>query len=218
MSYCTREDVKSHGGSGSTAELDAAIVVAMERVDRYCGEWFELRAATLQLRVDEDGIARAHKRIESVTSVTFLGAPSPLLPSAYAVSSSKTSGGRDRIVPHGAFGWADVTVLGAEPWNGGWSNLLRQRELTVVGTFGWADTPAGVREATAIIAAQVRSGDVDSEIASQRADEEGNVLPVVPGRVVVVDDRAPLRARTTGSAQADALLAPFIREPVRVRA
>jgi hypothetical protein len=225
-SYATLEEARSAGATGSDAEVTDAIIEASARVERYTGELFTPTALTLELTVDGDGIARPRKRIQSVTAVTWVGAPAPIAVTGYRVSSS-LSGGRDEIALYGDLSWADVTVLGAEPWNGGWANLSRTREprVTVVGSFGWDAPPHDVVQATAVIAARIRSEDVLTDTASggTTEDAEGNVIPVVPPfRVDQVEQRVQLdarvRHRTTGVLRADVLLAPYVREPVRIRA
>jgi hypothetical protein len=228
--YCTTEQARSAGATGSDAEIAAAITAASTRVERYTSELFEPTALTLDLDVDSDGIARPRKRIQSVTSVTWYGAPAPIATTGYRVSSS-TNGGRDEIALYGDLSWADVTVLGAEPWNGGWANLSRSRDprVSVVGVFGWDAPPYDVVQATALIAAHIRDADVltDSAEGGTTADAEGNVLPVVPPfssnetteKAVEreVQQLGLARARTTGVLAADSLLASYVREPVRFR-
>lgn len=231
-SYCSLEQARSAGARGSDAEVTAAIVAASERVERYTGDLFAPTPLTLERRVDGDGVARIGKRVQSVTSVAWAGAAA-MLTSAYRVSSSKT-GGVDSVSLYGDLSWADVTVLGAEPWNGGWANLSRNGgrdpRVTIVGVFGWDSPPYDVVQATAIIAAAIRSDDVltDSASGGTTADTEGNVLPVVPPFTDQgttqhevereVEALGRVRHRTTGIGRADSLLAPYVREPVRIRA
>lgn len=230
-SYCTLDQARSAGAKGSDAEITQAIVEASDRVERYTGELFTPTALTLNLKVDGDGIARPRKRIQTVTSVTWYGAPLPMVPQAYRVMSSQ-NGGRDEIGLFGDLSWADVTVLGAEPWSGGWANLSRSREpqITVVGTFGWTTAPYDVVQATALIAARIRKDDVMTDAGGGPgtvADAEGNVIPVVPPFTdsgttqhaveQAVQNLGRVRHRTTGVLDADTLLAPFVREPVRFR-
>lgn len=227
--YCTLDEARSEGARGSDAEVTAAIVEASERVERYTGELFELTPLTIEVVVDSDGIGRVRKRIESISTVTWYGAPQPVAATAYRVSSSKTPGGRDQLAMYGDLAWADVTVLGAEPWNGGWANLAgREPRLSIVGVFGWNDAPPAVRRATAKIAAQIRLDDRLTDGGTvDHADDEGNVLPVVPPFASndttehavdsAVQQLGLARSRTTGVVEADVLLASYVREPVRFR-
>lgn len=230
--YCTLDDARSAGATGDDAEITAAIIEASERVERYTGEFFEPVTLTIELPVNREGIAYVGKRVRSITSVTWLGAPEPVTASAYRVSSSSVRGARDAIAMYGDLSWADVTVLGAEPWNGGWANLSRSREprITVVGSFGWEQPPLQVVRATAMIAAKLRDDDRLTNSGSSdgtTADAEGNVLPVVPP--FASDDTTQhaveeaqqqlglVRSRTTGVIRADVELAQLVREPVRFR-
>lgn len=232
-SYCSTDDARSAGATGTEAEIVQAILDASDRVDRYTGELFTPTARTFDLTVGGDGVVRVRRRIQSITSVTWAGAPDPMIPSAYVVSSSK-AGGRDTISLYGDLSWADVTVLGAEPWNGGWANLSsrgRDPRVIVVGVFGWDAPPYDVRQATALIASGIRSDDVLTDAATDSgtvADTEGNVVPVAPPFTDAgttqqavqnaVEQLARVRSRTTGALAADTLLATYVREPVRMRA
>lgn len=228
--YCTIEDAKSAGAVGTDPEITEAITDASERVDRYTGDLFVPTARTFDFTVGGDGVVRVRRRIQSVTSVTWAGAGSPMVTSAYVVSSSKT-GGHDTISLYGDLSWADVTVLGAEPWAGGWANLSsrgRDPHVIVVGVFGWDSPPRDVVRATALIAAAMRREDDTPATPTDGAtgtvaDTEGNVVPVAPpftddASRSAVQQLARVRNRTTGVLEADVLLAPYVREPVRMRA
>lgn len=225
-SYCTLDEARSAGARGNDAEVTDAIVEASERVERYTSELFEPTPLTIEAVVDSDGLAWLRRRVQSITSVTWQGAPTPVAASAYRVSSSANIGGRDTVAMYGDLSWADVTVLGAEPWNGGWANLSAGREpvVVVVGVFGWDEPPSAVRRATARIAAKLRADDVltdDASSSGNATDAEGNVLPVVPPFDTDAEDavnaRAVVRSRTTGVLEADVELSPYVREPVRFR-
>lgn len=227
-SYCTDEQARSAGATGTVAEVAEAITVASDRVDRYTGDLFTPTARTFDLTVGGDGVVRVRRRIQSIASVTWAGAPDPMVVSAYVVSSSK-AGGHDTISLYGDLSWADVTVLGAEPWNGGWANLSsrgRDPHVIVVGVFGWDAPPLDVVQATAILAAKIRGSDVLADAdpgGGTVADTEGNVVPVAPPfvadeAVALTQQLARVRNRTTGAIEADVLLATYVREPVRMRA
>lgn len=217
MSYCTREQAKSAGARGSAAELDAAIADAQERVERYTGDVFEPTVLTVDADVDSEGFAYLPRRVIDVDSVSWYGVATPIDVAGYRVSSSSTPGGRDRIELAGSLGWSDITVNGAEPWNGGWlgyASRFGSPRVTVVGTFGWAEVPSQVRDATALLAAHLRGTDADAEDPTVQVDVEGNVLPVVESAKPAKSDS--VRDRTTGSAVVDELLADYVRQPVRI--
>jgi hypothetical protein len=228
--YCSLAQARDAGATGTDVEITAAITAAASRVNRYTGELFEPTTLTLQLLVDTSGVARVGLRVRTVSSVSWLGVPTPIDPTAIVVSSSSVRGARDEIRVAGSLSWADVTVLGAEPWNGGYANLSTAAEPTVLvtGSFGWDAPPLEVVQATAILAAMLRGADrtpdpAGEPAAATLADPEGNVLPVVPPFTSsdvehAVEAASRVRSRTTGDVQADALLSPFVREPVRLRA
>lgn len=217
MTYCTVAEAKSAGARGSAAELAAAIADATQRVDRYCGDLFAPTPLTITAEVDGNGYAYVHRRIVSVSSVTWAGSVTPIDPVGYRVSSSSQLGGRDRIELAGALGWSDVTILGAEPWAGGWlgyASRFGAPTVDVVGVFGWDAVPGQVRDATAQLAAYLRGSDADADDPTAQVDVEGNVLPVAPSAQPAKEDS--VRDRTTGSAVADELLADYVRAAVRI--
>ena len=232
MSYCSIDEAKSAGARGSNDEITQAIADAQERIDRYTGDVFEIVPLTIEADVDREGYAYLHRRIVTIDSVSWVGVPSVIDPSGYRVSSSTAVGGRDRIELAGALGWADITVLGAEPWNGGWLGFATTRNwqlprVSVVGTFGWAAVPGQIRDACAQLAAYLRGLDADAEDPTILVDVEGNTMPVVPTARVSGETRyaaqveaqsvRTVRDRTTGYVAVDELLASYVREPVRIR-
>lgn len=219
--YVSLEEARSAGASGSDAEVLAAIEAASARVERYTRDVFEPTLLTQTLDVLPDGVVRSVKRIIAVDSVALYGVASPLDPTGWRLESDGT------ILVLAFIGGGDITINGAEPYNGGWANLMtREPRVIVTGTFGWATPPYDVKQATALIAAAIRGADVLTDSATTSgtaADAEGNVLPVVPPfnedeRRDELAAAARVRSRTTGVLEADALLASYVREPVRIRA
>lgn len=229
-SYCTLIEARDAGAVGSDAEVQTAIESASARITRYTRELFEPTVLTLDRPIGGDGRVLTHLRIIDVTAVRYLGWATPIVSSSYRVLKSSEADGRvDSILLADTLAWADVTVLGAEPWNGGWANLMYgnvggEPHVEIDGTFGYDETPEVVSEACAIVAAQLRGRDrtpaSSGGVDRTPTDVEGNVIPVVP-LSSAVDDLQQLvrsRARTTGSKRADELLAAYVREPVRIRA
>lgn len=211
--YATLEQARARGAVGTDAEVTAAIVAAMERVDRFTGDHFEPVTESVQVRVKGD-YAPARRRLQSVTSITAPvpgQAPRTIPTTAYMLE------------PHGvrfrAWG-SDVLVAGAEPWSGGWANLIGPLDgtyVTIAGVWGWDAPPDEVADATAILAAL----EAPATWAPQ-ADAEGDPIGVPPAtdeqyRDPVEERVAPAGRleRTTGDADADRLLAPFIVSLVR---
>lgn len=226
--YCTLDQARDAGASGSDDEVTAAIERATDRVIRYTHELFTPETLTIVRPVSRDGAVYTHLRIGTVTAVRYVGWSTPISPGSWRYTTSETPGQTDAVLLVGALAWSDITVLGAEPWNGGWANLYLptadvQAQVELDGTFGWDAPPGDVAEATAIIATHLRRGDKTPEgsgSATTSVDGEGNVIPVLPPLASASADVATYqrtRTRTTGSLHADELLATYLREPVRVR-
>lgn len=211
--YATLEQARARGAQGTDPAVTAAITAAMERVDRYTGDHFEPVTEAMQVRVRGD-YAPVRRRLQSITSITR---PVP--------------GQADRTIPATAYllephgvrfrAWgSDILVAGAEPWNGGWANLIGPLDgayVTITGTWGWSEVPDDVADATAILAA------LEAPATWQpQADAEGDPVGVPPAEPDDYRDPSEERVvpagrleRTTGSAEADRLLAPFIASLVR---
>lgn len=207
--YCTVAQAKAAGATGTDAEITAAILAAQQRVDRFTSEIWETRAGvTVRARFRGDGLALLPRRVQTVDSVTYAGATVPLGTAAYRVRSSSTIGEVDAIeYVSGLGGWNDL-VVGAERWNGGWANLGvgSRDEVLVVGTFGHTTTPAPVAEATALLAASISTSGGEAPTGT---DAEGNASGLR-------DPELTPTGAGTGVAQADDLLRPYRRQPVRV--
>lgn len=227
--YCTLDQARDAGATGSETELHAAISAASDRVTRFTHELFAETQLTIVRPIAADGCIYTHTRIVDVAAVRYVGWATPIDVTSYRVLSSSVDGQVDAIILAGTLAWSDITVLGAEPWNGGWANLMygnsqAQPQVEIDGTFGWTVAPVDVAEATARIAAVLRRSDKTPEASSEDSsavDDEGNVIPVVPPFSTAASDVAQLvrtRVRTTGSRVADDLLMSYVREPVRIRA
>ncbi len=220
MTYGTIADAITAGADPNDPALASALSAADERIERFTGEVFTPDASdrtTIVRCLDTGWVSSPYVR--SVVSVTFEGATSALPTSAYRVSQ-----GVLRILA-GYSTLADPLVAGAEPWSGGWANLLgvlTPERVQVVGRFGLDTVPYEVRRASALIAASI----VPKQYQPQ-ADDEGNPAGVVPvsdagsqqdprpervATPVGVDRGYAARLeRTTGVAEADRLLIPFMR-------
>lgn len=209
--YCTVADAKAEGAVGTDQQIIDAILAAQQRVDRYTSELWETRTdVTVRARFRHDGLALLPRRVQTVDTVTFAGSTTPITAGAYRVRSSATIGDVDAIeyLTDLGFGpWNDL-IVGAERWNGGWANLngSRDGQLLVTGTFGHSSTPGAVARATALLAASITTGSGDAPTGT---DAEGNPLGLAD------PDLEPAGAGT-GLNEADNLLRPYRRAPVRV--
>lgn len=214
MTYANLAAARSAGAVGTDAEVTAALVAADALVLRYTGQVFTPTPMVVVARVTA-GVVHLHVRVQSVESVTPVGSTLPLPTTAYRVLSSEVPGQIDALLL-GQAGF-DITVLGAEPWAGGYANLYAAAEqVTVAGVFGWSTTPPEVVDAAAALAAwRTRGGTLlpvtTGDATPPDTDDEGNAVSIT------LDTTQPvITARTTGLAAADALLSGLVASPLRI--
>lgn len=211
MPYCTAAEATTAGATGTTTQVEAATAEATERIDRFTGERFEPTALTVVAELGHDGVAPLPRRADAVTAVRYVGATTDLPATAYRLRKGSTPGDADalELVTWGA----DVTVAGAEPWEGGWANLARAgRRIQVTGSFGYAAVPATVRRACARLAAHLTQ-----QPAVGSDDTEGvKSLSVEGYSVTYADTPGSAGEATTGYGDIDKLLAPYRRTKVMV--
>lgn len=215
--YCTEAQARARGATGSAGDVEAAIVAAMERIDTFTGDHFKTFTDTARLRVKGDW-AGSQRRIQSVVSVERVMQVSGAAPTVFAVPALAF-----QVSPYGirfASGGGDILIAGAEPWRGGWENLTGSLDgiyVDVEGVFGWPEVPDAVREAAALLA-----GDHAPLVWAPHANDEGDPIGVPQSDT---ENRTPLPEgvgpagrleRTTGNAEADRLLAPYISSVVKV--
>jgi hypothetical protein len=211
MAYCSITEARAAGATGSDPDVTQAIADAQERIDRYTGDTFESGNATVVATIGSDGVAVLPHKVQSVTSVTFVGATTALDTAAYRVRKSSTPGDIDAIemagYGYGQYAYNDL-IAGAERWNGGYANLAQPgRRITVVGSFGWAAVPAPVKRAAALLAAQITSAATGDEYAGVKS------LSVEGYSVTFAADGT---ISSTGLPEVDQLLTPYRRTKVRV--
>jgi hypothetical protein len=171
---------------------------AMSRVDRYTGQWWTPRVASVTADVRPGGTCLLGRTPLAVSSVRVTGATTDL-----PTGSWRVAGNRLELASWGG----DILIAGAEPYAGGWANLWSSAPtVTVAGTWGAGELPWEVTEATRLLARWLAQQGTDP--AGVATDDEGNVVTVRPGPRVM--------GRTTGLEAADELLAPLVSRPVRV--
>lgn len=214
MAYCTLEQARAAGAVGTDEQVAAAIADAGRLIDAYTGTVWEPRQLELVARVESDGAVFLPYVVQSVTAVTPVGGQDPLPDGGYLVLSSRTPGQVDAIV-FGGRGWANALVLGAEPWAGGYANLLRGSvtgQVTVAGTFGPEVTPPEVVDAARALAAwRTTSGSLVTAPGPVQTNDEGDSVAIT-----LTVEQATTRSHTTGLGAVDAVLAPLIRQPIRI--
>lgn len=210
--YCAVDLARERGAEGDDAAITAAIVAAGDLIDRYTGRVWAPVDAVVIARVAPDGTAFLPWEVGTVTEVRAVGAPTAFATTAYAVTSSRVYGGVD-AVHLGGGAWADPLIAGAEPWSGGWANLLRGLErVQVAGTFGPEATPPIIRDAAAALAVWLTTGGTLIPPSPSTpggnpvdTDDEGNVLSIT-----VDATRSVPRAPTTGLGEVDAALVAYV--------
>lgn len=217
MAYCSVDQARAAGCTGTDGEVAAWISVAMEQIHRYTQQYFEPTVAVVVADVAPDGTCLLPRRVRTVTAVTPVraGDDAPSLPSsAYRVTSSDVLGSVDAV--HLRWGGYDDLIVGAESYNGGWRGLFDRwgsEQARVTGTYGYAEVPPLVAQACALLAADVqakaRPSDADSAAApGLDVDDEGNNVKIEDTDDSVTTPVAP--SASTGSTQVDALLVGYL--------
>ncbi|MGW5130359.1 hypothetical protein [Streptomyces sp. NPDC004135] len=217
MAYCSVEDAKNAGCTGSDAEVAAWIAAAQEAIERYTQQCFEPTDLVVVADVAPGGLVILPRRVRTVTSVMPVleadDGPS-IPPTAYRVTSAAVLGQVDAV--HLAWAGYDDLIAGAESWNGGWAGLLTRwgaEQVKVVGEFGYDAPPLLVNRACALLAAdlQAKASPSDADAAqdpSLQVDDEGNNVAIED-----TDDAPstpPAPSSSTGSTQVDALLVNYL--------
>lgn len=216
--YVTPEQALAAGVGSDLDSATSAVRVARLLIDTYTGQTFAPTPMTVVARVGADGTALLRRRVQTVSAVRIVGQPYPLAVGAWRVLSSETPGQVDAVIVGALAHGYDVTVLGAEPWNGGYAGLFggmyATGQVEVTGVFGWVDTPAQVVDATMALARWVADGGstvTGDPAALPDTDDEGNAVSIT-----VDATQPPTRSRTTGLVHVDAILAPFLTGAIRV--
>lgn len=216
MAYCSVDQARAAGCTGTDGEVAAWISAATEQIHRYTQQFFEPTVAVVVADVAPDGTALLPRRVRSVTSVTpvVAGDDAPSLPSsAYRVTSADVLGGVDAV--HLRWGGYDDLIVGAESYNGGWRGLFDRwgaEQARISGTFGYAEVPPLVTQACALLAAHIQAkaspSDADSAAApGLDVDDEGNNVKIED----TADEETPVApSASTGSTQVDALLVGYL--------
>lgn len=216
MAYCSEDQARAAGCTGTSGEVAAWISAATERITSYTLQLFEPTSLVVVADVAPDGLVLLPRRVRTVTSVTpVVGADdAPSLPSsAWRVTSSDVLGSVDAV--HLRWGGYDDLIAGAESYNGGYRGLFERwglEQAHIAGEFGYAAVPELVAQACALLAAHIQAGATpsDADAAEDPAlsvDDEGN-------NVEITDDTetatpvAP--SASTGLTQVDALLVSYL--------
>ena len=216
MAYCSEQQARDAGCTGTSAEVAAWIAAAKERITSYTLQLFEPTVMAVVADVGAEGLVILPRRVRTVTSVTPVvdGDDAPSLPSsAYRVTSSDVLGQVDAV--HLRWGGYDDLIAGAESYNGGWRGLFERwglEQARVEGEFGYATVPPLVSQANALLAAHIQAGALPSDADSAQdtgldVDDEGNNVHIETDD----DETTPVApSSSTGSTQVDALLIGYL--------
>lgn len=215
--YCTLDQARAAGCTGTDADVQSYILLAQARVDAFTQQCFEPTDMTVAADVGSDGLILLPRRVRTVSAVVAAdggGGDGITVPvTAYRVTSSSVLGEVD-AVQLASYGY-DNLVAGAEYWSGGWAGLWDRFDVTrvhVTGSFGYDSPPPGVPEATALVAAYVQGIQTGQATPAGTAppggvdtDDEGNTVTITDAPPTSTSAARP----STGSTQADALLTPY---------
>ncbi|MEV6313366.1 hypothetical protein AB0M10_32855 [Streptomyces sp. NPDC051840] len=217
MAYCSVDEARNAGATGTDAEVTAWISAATERIIAYTQQLFSPTPLVVVADVAPEGLVLLPRRVRSVTTVEPVidnGTGTSLPASAYRVTSSDTLGGVDAV--HLRWGGYDDLIVGAESYNGGWRGLFDRwgaEQARITGTFGYAETPLLVTQACALLTAHVQAAAAPSDADSTAApgldvDDEGNNVRI---ENTTDDDAEALPpSASTGNTQVDALLVGYL--------
>jgi hypothetical protein len=222
MAYCSVDDARTAGCTGTDAEVAAWIAAATERIERYTQQLFEPTELVIVADVAPDGTVLLPRRVRTITTVTPVVAAddAPSLPSsAWRVTSADTLGAVDAVFLR--WGGYDDLIVGAESYNGGWRGLFESwglEQARITGEFGYAEVPFLVSQACALLAADKQAGAAPSDADAQQSpgldvDDEGNNVRI-ENETEETGVVAP--SSSTGSTQADALLVTFLNRPALI--
>lgn len=215
--YVSLQEARAAGATGSDAQVAAAIAAAEVRVDRFTGQRWQPTAMTVAGRITGKGVVLLPRQIDATApvAVRYQGSTADLPTSGYQVTSSRMVGGIDAL--YLGAGGGSILIAGAEPYNGGWANLLpRTGTVLVTGTFGTATTPYEVKRATGLLAASLTGTGPTDTVDGPTVNDEGETLAIEPAEVRASGAVAAGPIRTTGLESADALLLPLVRRRVRL--
>lgn len=217
MAYCSVDQARAAGATGTDAEVAAWISAATERITSYTQQLFEPTVMVVVADVAPDGLVLLPRRVRTITAVTPVVADDDavsLPASAWRVTSADVLGAVDAV--HLRWGGYNDLIAGAESYNGGYRGLFERwgmEQARIEGEFGYATVPALVAQACAILAADIQSqaqpSDADSaQTPGLDVDDEGNNVRIEND---TDDGDEPLPpSASTGNTQADALLVGYL--------
>lgn len=207
MAYCTPEDVTRYATLTAQADANEAIAVATDIIHLYTGDRFSTTTVPVTTVTNSQGLARLPYTARTVTAVA-LADSGELLPADCWVFTN----GRNATIRVFSNLPTSVLIAGREPWTPTTAN--RGIRINVEGTFGFAVTPAAVKEATAMLAAHYLTSTGQATLTEAGIPtvntNEGIASISVEGYAVTYTQSSSEKA-STGSTVVDRMLAPYRR-------
>jgi len=208
MAYCTPDEVKYYININQVPDIDAVIAAAQTKIERFTNDYFEPTQLTVYTESNRAYFAELPYTTISVDSVVALPNNITLAPNTYSLENFK----RAVIRFYTTTPWS-ILVSGIEPYNNDITSNLR---VAVTGTFGYAETPFQIRNATALLAAYYISlagfGEL-KEKALEIIGQPSNVSSVqVEGYSVSYSPSVVSEEDSTGATGIDKFLLPYKRK------
>lgn len=209
MAYCTPADVELYVNINQVPDINQVIAGAQRKIDLYTNDFFEPTITTAYTESNRAYFAELPYTTQSVDSVAALPNNIILDPNTYSFENFK----RPIIRLFSTVPWS-ILVAGLEPWN---NDLTSNIRLSVTGTFGYAETPFQVRQATALLAAYYIDLSGQGELKEKALEIIGqptNVESVdVEGySVSFFQESANDLTNSTGVVGIDRFIAPYVRK------
>ena len=208
MAYCDSEDIARYCATAESADIDGAISYAQAVIDTYTNDIHEpFDDSTLNIVVGRSGVAYLGKTTRAVTAVSYTDDGSDLDDSICTFENVKHPA--IRLTGQAS---PNLLIVGLEPWQRlrPWSGT----RLTVTADIGPEETPAAIREATAVLASRfLCAAGFAAEAApltAHPAREVGVAAIAVEGYSVTYSGTTG-ESSTTGVPTIDRLLTPYRR-------
>jgi hypothetical protein len=209
MAYCTPDDVELYININQVPDINSVIAGAQRQIDLYTNDIFESTVTSVYAESNRAYFAELPYTTQSVDSVAALPNNIVLDPSTYSFENFK----RPVIRLFSTVPWS-ILVAGLEPWN---NDLTSNIRLEVSGTFGYAQTPFQIQNATALLAAYYISLAGQGELKEKALEiigQPSNVESVdVEGySVSFFQESVNDLTKSTGVVGIDRFIAPFVRK------
>ena len=210
MAYCTSDDVANYATLNVSTDVDTvltAIEIAQTLINTYTNDLFETTEQTVIVSTNNAGIATLPYTTQTISVVNAIEYELEIPQSGFIF----TPGRNASVQITSKLPW-NILVVGREPWAS--RPIHRNQTLQITGVFGHESTPAGVKEATAMLAALLLNDTGKATLTDAGSTVQG-ADPNIQSMSVEgfsVSYKAQTEASTTGSTVIDRLLTPFVRK------